>query len=149
MFSKILPQHVDNSYRGNKLSLWLLGFVVLINSLQSLSAIFNGHFVVMSADGIPLDTYPPESVENILAVFALLGLSRLIISAVCVLALVRYRSAVPFLLALLVVYYLFKYLILYFIPFNTSGTTIAPFVNIMMFGLSIVGLLLSLQHRSR
>jgi hypothetical protein len=148
MLKQILPQQFDNSYRGNKLSPWILGFVVLINSLQSLSAIFNGHFVVMSADGIPLDSYTPESVQNILAVFALLGLSRLIISVVGVLALVRYRSAIPLMLALLVVYYLLKYIIMYFIPFLTSGTTIAPIINIIMFGISIGGLLLSLQNRS-
>jgi hypothetical protein len=147
MIVQFLPQSIDNRYRGHKLALWLFALVVFVKALQSLLAIFNGYSVVMSADGIPLDTYTPSSAHTIVAVFALWGVSRLIISLLCVLVLVRYRSVIAFMFALLVLDFLARQLILHFIPLISTGTPPAPFVNLILFFLMIVGLALSLWNK--
>jgi hypothetical protein len=144
MFNKLLPQRIDNTYRGHKLALWLFALVVSVKILQSLFVIFNGYSVVRSADGIPLDTYTPTGAQTVVAMFAISGLSRLIISLLCVLALVRYRSVIPFMFVLLALDYLSRQLILHFVPLVRTGTPPGPVVNLILFSLSIVGLALSL-----
>ncbi len=148
MFNQLLPQRIDNTYRGYTLALGLFALVVSVKILQSLLVIFNGYSVVMSADGIPLDTYTPASAQTVVAVWALSAVSRLIISLLCVLVLVRYRAAIPVMFALLALEYLARQLVLHFIPLIRTGTPPGPFVNLILFALMIVGLALSLWSRS-
>lgn len=147
MPNKFLPQRIDNAYSGHRLALWIFALVVSVKILQTLLAIFNGHSVVVSADGIPLDTYTPASAQTVVAVLALSGLYRLIIYLLCVLVLVRYRSAIPFMFALLALEFLAAQLILHFIPLVRTGTPPATFVNRILFALMIVGLVLSLWNQ--
>ena len=63
MFDKLLPQSIDNSYRGYKAALWLFGLVVGVRIAQSLSVIFNGYGTARDADGIPVDTYTVEAAQ--------------------------------------------------------------------------------------
>jgi hypothetical protein len=147
MFDKLLPQRIDNTYRGYKVALWLFGLVVGVTITQGVFIIFNGYSTVMNADGIPLDTYPPAAAQTILALWAQRGLSRLIISLLCVLVLVRYRSAIPFMFALLLLNYLAGQLIFQFVPVVRTGTPPGPIVNMIMFALMIIGLALSLRSR--
>ena len=147
MFSKLLPQRVDNNYAGHWLALWIFALIVTVKVIQSLLVIFNGHYVLSSADGIPLDTYTPAAAETIIAVWALLGLSRLVVYLLCVLVLARYRSAIPFMFAVLALEFLAAQLILHFIPLLRTGTPPGPFVNRILFALAIVGLVLSLSRK--
>ncbi len=147
MLDKFLPQRIDNAYSGHRLAVWLFALVVSVKILQTLLAIFVGHSVVVSADGIPLDAYTPAGAQTVVAVWALSGLYRLIICLLCVLVLVRYRSGIPFMFALLALEFLAAQLILHFIPLVRTGTPPAPFVNRILFALMIVGLVLSLWNR--
>jgi hypothetical protein len=147
MLNKFLPKRIDNSYSGHRLALWLFALVVSVKILQTLLAIFDGHSVIVSADGIPLETYTPAIAQTVVAVCALSGLYRLITYLLCVLVLVRYRSAIPFMFALLVLEFLAAQLILHFIPLVRTGTPPATFVNRILFALMIVGLVLSLWNR--
>ena len=147
MFNQLLPRRVDNTYRGHKLALWLFGLVVSVRTTQSLVIIFRGYSTVRDADGIPLDTFPSAAAQTIVALFALSALSRLIICLLCWLVLVRYRSATPFMFVLLLLNYLAGQLILQFVPIVRTGTPPGPVVNLILFGLMIVGLALSLRNR--
>jgi hypothetical protein len=50
MLKQLLPQCIDNAYRGHKLALWLFGLVVLVRVFQSLVSIFNGYSTLRVAD---------------------------------------------------------------------------------------------------
>ena len=147
MLKTFLPQRIDNAYSGHRLALWLFALIVSVKILQSLVGILYGHTVVVSADGIPLDTYTPAGAQTVVAVWALSGLYRLITYLLCVLVLVRYRSAIPFMFALLALEFLAAQLILHFIPLVRTGTAPGLFVNRILFALMIVGLALSLWNR--
>src|SRR5512146_1542057 len=95
MLDRILPRRLDNEYRGNVLALWLFGVVVMMKAAQSLSIISSGYSVAQGADGIPIDTYPSVIAQTVVAVLAQGSLWRLFFCLVCVLVLIRYRSAVP------------------------------------------------------
>ncbi|PYS49212.1 MAG: hypothetical protein DMF68_10740 [Acidobacteria bacterium] len=147
MFDKLLPQSIDNTYRGYKIALWLFGLVVGVRITQSLSVIFNGYDTARAADGIPVATYTPEAAQQMVALFSQGSLWRLTLGLLCVLVLVRYRSAVPLMFALLLLNYLTGQLIFQFVPLVRTGTPPGPYVNFGLFILMIVGLVLSLRSR--
>ena len=147
MLGQLLPPRLDNTYVGSRLAPWFLGVVLAVKVAQSLVSIFMGHYVAMSADGIPLDTYTPAGARAVVALFALLGVARMPFFALCALALARYRSAVPLMLALFALEYLGRSLALVFIPIERTGTAGGLVVNRALFALMIVGLALSLRRR--
>jgi hypothetical protein len=79
MFNQLLPQRIDNTYRGYRLALWLFGLLLVLKVTMSLNSIFNGSTVASSADGIPLETFTSAGAQTVVSLFALLGLSRLVI----------------------------------------------------------------------
>ena len=147
MFNQLLPRRLDNTYRGRRLALWLFALVVSMRILQSVLVIFNGYSTAMNADGIPLDTYPAAAAQTIVGLFALSGLYRLILSLLCVLVLVRYRAAVPFMFVVLLLNNLAAELILRFVPLVRVGTPPASVVNLTLSAMTVVGLVLSLWKR--
>jgi hypothetical protein len=147
MLARLLPQTIDNRYRGPKLALWLFGLVVAVKTTQSVAVIFSGHSTARAADGIPLDTYPPAAAQTAVALFAQGSLWRLTTCVLCILVLVRYRSAVSFMFALLMLNYLAGQLIFQFVPLARTGTPPGPIVNFAMFALMAIGLVLSLRDQ--
>lgn len=147
MLSELLPQRLDNEYRGQTLALWLFGLVVAMKGTQSLAIILDGYPTARGADGIPLGSFTPEAAQTVVAVFAQGSLWRLFFCLVCVLVLVRYRSAVPLMLALLASNYLAAQLVLGFVPLPRVGAPVGPLVNLTLFAVMLVGLGLSLWRR--
>jgi hypothetical protein len=147
MFDKLLPQPIDNTYRGYKVALWLFGLVVGVRIIQSVAVIFNGYSTATYADGIPLDTYTPAAAQTAVALFAQGSLWRLTTCLLCVLILVRYRSAIPLMFVLLLLNYLASQLIFQFVPLARTGTPPGPVVNFVLFALTAIGLVLSLWSR--
>jgi hypothetical protein len=70
MISRVLPQPIDNTYRGHRLALWLFGLLLFMKVAMSVNSIFNASSVASSADGIPLDTYTPAAARTIVSLFA-------------------------------------------------------------------------------
>jgi hypothetical protein len=147
VFNRLLPPTIDNAYRGRKLGLWLFGLVVAVRILQSLAVFVNGRSVALSADGIPLGTYPPDAAQTALALFTLVSLARLVIALLCVLVLVRYRAAVPLMFTVLLLGFLGSQLVLKLVPIAGVGMPAAPVVNIVQLALMAIGLALSLWSR--
>jgi hypothetical protein len=82
-----------------------------------------------------------------LAIFMVSSLRRLIISLMCAVVLFRYRSAVPLMFVVLGLSYLGGQVIFQFVPIVRVGTPPGVVMNLLMFGLTIVGLALSLWRR--
>ncbi len=135
MLNQLLPQRIDNTYRGYKLTLWLFGLVVLIKIGMSLNSIFNGYFVARSADGIPLDTFPSAAARTVVSLFAIWGLSHFVICLLCILVLVRYRSMIPFMFTLLLLEHLSRKLILQVMPIVRTGTPRGFYISYFAVGI--------------
>lgn len=144
---QLLPRRADNTYRGHKLALTLFGLLLLLKAGISLGSIFNGHTAASSADGIPIDTYTPAGARTALSLFALLGLSNLIICVIGTVVLVRYRSLIPFMFGLFLLQQLGRQLILQFLPIARTGTPPGFAINLAILTVMIVGLALSLWRR--
>jgi hypothetical protein len=145
MFSKLLPERADNTYRGHKFALALLALLLFIKTAISLGSIFNGHTAASSADGIPIDTYTPAGARTVVSLFGLLGLSNFIVCLTGMVVLLRYRSLVPSMFALLLLYDLGRRLILYMMPIERIGTPPGSAINLVILALGAVGLALSLR----
>jgi len=104
----------------------------------------NGHDVASSADGIPLDTFPPDAARTVVSLFAVLGLSNLVICLLCIVVLARYRALIPFMFALLLLQHLARKLIHQLLPIVTTGTPPGFVINLVLLALMVVGLALSL-----
>lgn len=144
MLDQLLPQRIDNTYRGHKLALWLLAALVLVKGGIGLGTIFNGHSAATSADGIPLDTFTPAGAQAFVSLFAAWGLSQFMLNLMGVLALVRYRAMVPLMFALLLLEHLSRKLIFLVLPIARTGAPPGFFVNLVLVVVMIVGLILSL-----
>jgi hypothetical protein len=141
---RLFPSPIDNTYRGHKLALWCFAAVVFMKTAISVNSIFNGRFVAGTADGIPLDSYPPAAVRTIISLFALVGLSQLTISLLCLVALVRYRSLVPFMFSLLLVERLSRKII-----FQFMGEPRTSPINTVLLTLMLAGVALSCWPEKR
>jgi hypothetical protein len=147
MVGDLLPKTLDNHYRGQKLALWLFGFVVAMKSAQSLTIILNGYSTARDADGIPLDSFEPQVVQTVLAVFAQGSLWRLFFCLVGLIVLLRYRSGVPLMFALFAFNHLAAQLVFQLVPLPRFGAPLGPRVNLVLFAVMCVGLALSLWTR--
>jgi len=147
MVDKLLPQPIDNTYSGSKIALWLFGLIVFMHILQSVMVFVQGHLVAQSADGIPLENYPAAAAQTILAIFTVSALRRLIIALIGAVVLFRYRSAVPLMFVVLGLTYLGGQVIFQYVPIVRVGTPPGVVMNLVMFGLTVVGLALSLWRR--
>ncbi len=147
VLNRILPEHIDNNYRGQKFAFWLLIPLVLLKLLISLVAIFAPDGGAQSADGIPLDTFVSGGAAVVISVFALWGLTQLILCFLYVTALIRYRAMIPLVYSLILVELLGKKAILWVKPIVTTGTTSAISLSHVLIVLSIVGLALALSGK--
>lgn len=148
MLNQLLPQRIDNTYCGHKLALWLFGLLVLMKTAMSVNSIFLGYKIATSADGIPLDTFPPAAAQTIIALFAIWGLAHVMICLLCILVLVRYRALIPFMFLFLLLEHLGRKLVLQFIPIVRTGAPPGSYVNLALLAVMIVGLALSLSRKS-
>jgi hypothetical protein len=148
VLDRIIPERIDNRYRGHRLAIWLLLPIVLVRTGTALSAIFDGRNMARSADGIPIDRFGGGGAEVVVALVALLGLSQLMFNALGVLALIRYRAMIPLIFVLLVVEQLMRRLILLANPITRTGTPLSFYVNWMLLAVMLAGLALSLRTRA-
>ena len=149
MLKRLLPQPIDNTYRGHKIALWLLAMLMLMKGGIGLNAIFNGHFVASSADGIPLNTFTPAGEQAVVSLFAIWGLSQVLFCLLSLLTLIRYRAMVSFMFALFLTEHLTRKLIFLFLPIVKTGTPPGTFVNLAILAVMIVGLALSLWNQEK
>ena len=148
---RLFPLRADNSYGGYHLGIWFFALVALLKAYVSLNAIFNGHTMAGSGDGIPVDTLAPAGAQAVVSLFAVWGIEHLVICLICLLVLVRYRSLIPFLFALLLVEHLSRTAIVHFLPLAKTGwrgesVGISPFPYGFLV-LIVIGLVLSLCRR--
>lgn len=146
MLKRILPQSVDNNYRGHKLALWFFALLLLMHLAMSLNCIFNGYFVAASADGVPLDAFPPAAVQAVLSLFATWGVEHFFIWLLGILVLVRYRSLIPFMFAFLLLEDLARKTTLSLLPMARTGAGPGFLINFLFLAFMGVGLALSLWN---
>ncbi len=143
-----LPAKIDNTFAGKKISLWffyMLTITTLWRSQHHLLATDGG---AQSIATIPLDTYSAEASATVIGLFALWGLSQLMIGVVYLAACLKYKALIPFLYALgSIEYGLRAFYIGNDKPIETVGNAPGAIMNVPLMMILFSMLILSLWRK--
>ena len=148
MFARVFPKQFDNAYRGHWLALILFGLLLVLDAGIGANSILNTHEVAIGADGIPLDSFSPSAAREVMLEFALLGMWRLFLVLLGLVALIRYRTMIPFLFLLLLVQQVTGRVVHMLHPTDGDFTSKGSIVVWVMFGVIVTGFVLSLIGKS-
>lgn len=147
VLNRILPERIDNRYRGHPLALWLFVPITLQKLAVSLTHLFKADGGAQSISTMPLDTYPSSAAQNIVGLMARNGVEQLLLGVLFVLVLLRYRAMIPLMYALIVAHYLASRGVAQMKPLVLAGTSGASIPALVIAILSAAGLALSLIGR--
>ena len=135
MFKKILarvfPPTFTNDFEGHKIALWVFYPFTALTLWRSQHHIFAADGGAQSIATIPLDSYTEGGAAAVITIFALWGLSQLIIGLLYLMVALRYRSMIPlmYLLGALEYFVRFAYVGV-FKPIQTIETAPGATANI-------------------
>jgi hypothetical protein len=147
MLSRIFPARIDNRYRGHPVGLWLFVPIAFQKVTMSLIHLFRADGGAQSMSAIPLDTYPPSAAQNVVGLFARMGLEQLLLAALLVLVLFWYRAMIPLMYVVIVAHFLASRAVSDFKPLVRAGTSSVSTPLLVVALLSVLGLVLSLVGR--
>lgn len=151
MFGRIFPRQFDNVYRGHWLGLVIFAIVVLLRGVQGFNCMVMPHTVITGADAIPIDTFGAAAAQTTVGLFAMLGIMLAVLSLIGLVALVRYRSMIPFLFLTFLVVQIAGRILLLVYPLTRevnasngyAGHPIGWWFNLGLLAITAIGLLLS------
>lgn len=149
MYRRILPAHLDNDFRGYKAAIWIFALITAIKLGLGLVHIFSADGGAQTMSHIPLDSYSAGAAQNVVGIFARLGLEQLLLGALFVVVLLRYRALIPLILLLALVAQAGAFVLAACKPLSlTVSPGVAP-MYLVLSTLYIAGLALSLLERNR
>ena len=148
VLGNLFPRQITSEFPGFKIALWAFYLFTALTLWRSQHHLFAHDGGAQSIANIPLDTYSDTAAATIIGVFALWGLSQLVIGLIYLVAAIRYRSMIPTLYLLSLVEYLVR---AFYIPaykqIETPGTAPGAAGNLPLAIFSLVMLALSLWPR--
>ncbi len=147
MFERIFPARIDNRFRGHPLALWIFVPIALMKIARSLLHIFAADGGAQSISTMPLDAYPAGAAQNIIGLFARMGLDQFMLGLLLLVVLLRYRAMIPLMYLLIVAQFIAEKGIVQMKPLSLAGTSGANAPALVVALLSVIGLILSLTGR--
>ena len=111
MLERILPRSLDAGYQGHPVAKWALVVLTLVTLWRSLVHIFLADGGAQSIATIPLDTFTSTGAAAVVTIFAMWGLSQLLLGVFYVVVLWRYPALIPFVYLLFVAEYVGRFFI--------------------------------------
>lgn len=140
----ILPERIDNHFPGHRAVVAIFAFITLITLGRSLFHMLAPDGGAQSVAHIPLSTFSPAAAgQAVIFVFALWGLSQLMMGLLYVLALIRYRALIPLLLVFMFLEYGGRYLIGHVRPLDVTHAPPGKMLDHIMIPLSLILLFFS------
>ena len=133
------------TFGGPKWVLYVWWVITIITLGRSIVHIVLPDGGAMSIASIPLDHYSLAAQETIIAMFALWGLSQLLVGLVYVLVLVRQQSWIPFISLLLVLEYVIRIGLGFFKTVVTVNTAPGVAGNLPLLMIGVVLLVVSIR----
>ncbi len=148
ILNRLLPAQIDNSFPGQKIALFVFYALTALTLWRSQHHLLAADGGAQDIATIPLDSYPAGAAATVVGIFALWGLSQLIIGLIYMTAAIRYRSLIPLLFLLFTLEYVIRLTIGLYKPVETLGTAPGGSMNLPFALLGMVLLALSLWPRS-
>lgn len=144
----LFPALIDNRFHGHKIALWFFYVVTALTLWRSQHHLLAVDGGAQSIATIPIDTYSSGASSSVVGVFALWGLSQLIIGCLYLLASIRYKAMIPLLYLLGIAEYVVRaFYIGNFKPIETVGDAPGAVANIPFIVVFSIMLLLSLWNK--
>lgn len=134
----ILPPQLDNRFPGHRFVVGVFGIMTVLTLGRSLFHMFAPDGGAQSVAHIPLSTYPLPAAQAVIFVFALWGLSQLLMGIVYVVALIRYRALIPLLLLLMAAEYAGRILIHTYRILETTATPPGAYADRLTLPLALI-----------
>ena len=147
MLRRLFPAVIDNRFRGRRLALWLFVPLALMKLALGTAHMFRADGGAQSVSRMPLDTYPEGAAQNIIGLMARMGLEQVLLGALFLVVLLRYRALIPLMYLVMVLHYLAARGVGLMKPLAVAGATGTGTMYLVIAALSAVGLVLSLSGR--
>ena len=108
LITRVFPQPFDNEFKGHPIALWFFYALTALTLWRSQHHLLAADGGAQSIASIPLDTYSASAGAAVISVFALWGLSQLIVGFIYLVVCLRYKSMIPLMLLLGVFEYLVR-----------------------------------------
>lgn len=142
---RILPKTIDNIYKGSKISKYTFLFLTIITITRSLIHIIAVDGGAQSIATIPLNNYSTAAASTVILMFALWGLSQLLMSIVYVVVYLKYQSLIPAMYILLIIEYSMRLVIGIMKPIETIGTAPGGIGNYILIPVCFILFLMSVK----
>jgi hypothetical protein len=147
--NKLILSPVNNDFRGYKIALYVFGLITIFTLVRSLIHILAPDGGAQSIAGIPLDTFGQSAESVVILMFALWGLSQLLLGIVYIVFFLKYKSLIPFMYVLIIVEYSLRIILGHLKPIETLSTPPGEIGNYILIPVSLVMLYLSLKSPKR
>lgn len=134
-------------YAGHPITRWALLPIALFTIARSLIHVFAPDGGAQSIATIPLDAFTPNGAAAVVHLFALWGLSQLIIGIIYLAVIWRFPRLLPLMYLLLILEYGGRLLLTFIKPFEITGTAPGAVGNYVMLPLAFLLFLLSLKKK--
>lgn len=131
-WSALLPRHVDAAFEGPRWVLWVFGALTAVTLWRSQHHIFASDGGAQSIATIPLDSMTETGRAAVIGVFALWGLSQLLLALVQLAALIRWRGLIAPLLLVMAAEYAGRMALGGFKPIPLDGAAPGGAINLPM-----------------
>ena len=130
MLQRVFPPALDNRFPGHRIALYAFYALTAVTLWRSQHHLFAHDGGAQSIASIPLDTYSDSGADTVVGIFALWGLSQLIIGLIYLLVAIRYRSLIPLLYVLLTLEYAMRFWVGTNKAIETVGTAPGSVINL-------------------
>ncbi len=153
MLSRIFPKQIDNTYRGYRLAIWLLVPIVVVKMIMGFNMLINARELAQTVDGLPLDSFGALPAAIIVMDFKTGGLERIVLAALALVALLRYRAMLP-LIYLVLSFDAVGLMVLWNadplpIVRSSGGPSVGFMINLFLAAALLIGFALSLGKTDR
>ncbi len=145
---RIFPATLDNHFPGHKIALWVFYVLTAITLWRSQHHLFAPDGGAETIASIPLSRWPDDAAGTVVGIFALWGVSQLVIAIIWTVAALRYRAMIPLLYLLFILEYAGRLWVGAHKPIETVTTAPGSAINLPFIILGIVMLGLSIWPQS-
>lgn len=146
MLDHLFPQNKTNAYPGNPIAKWVFVLLTIFTIARSLVHMFASDGGAQSIATIPLDSFTANGADAVILIFALWGLSQLLIGIIYGIVIWRYQALIPLMYLLMVFEYGMRIVLGAIKPIETVGRAPGDIGNFIIIPLALIMLFLSVRN---
>ena len=146
IFDILLPAQIDNTIRGTKISFYIFTLYAIVSTVRSCIHLLSSDGGAGTIAGMDLSV---AGADGIIFAFALWGSSQLLFAIIQLLAVIRYRSLIPFMWLMLALEILLRELVGKMKPVTFAHTPPGAIGNQIILPLAMVMVVWSLWSGSK